>query len=223
MYKGLQECWVAVKILTGLALAFALFNAGLLERQAKISTDKVAQSIVETADSTQNTMISVSGDVKDIKEMTNATLFQAEEVLHHADELLASEGKAQSAQLKRLDITLTQLQTTLKNVDESQQKIASAVTNELDALPSVTTQLQSTMKETQNTVAAAGKAIESLKTLEDNLEPTVQHINETTGNLDKMSASLNSVIQNATKPQPWYKKLWGYVYTPIKIVSIFAK
>lgn len=202
---------------------FALICIGLFFLQLRSATKHVDAQVTTTLASVQENLTKVSGDVHDVKEMLNATLFQAEEVMHHADILVATESKAQASQLAHVNAVLTQLQATVTSLDDSQKRIADSVTTAVNTIPGVVVQLQQTLGEVQNTVAKTGQTVEALTKLETDLDPTVQHINATTGHLDSIASSLDKVVLNATKPQPWYKKMIGYLWAPIKIVSIFAK
>lgn len=218
-----NQVYQGIKITAGLGVIFVLICAGLFFLQLRGTLRNVDSNVASLTSSAQTEMKGIHQEIDDVKVMLNTTLFQAEELLHHTDVLVAQESHAQEAQLAHVNDVLTQLQTTVSSLDDSQKKIADSATKALDTLPGVTTQLQSTLAETQTTVAKTGDAIVALTKLESDLDPTVQHINETTGHLDNVSAALDQVVQRATKPQPWYKKIVGYIWVPIKLVTIFAK
>src|SRR5208337_398930 len=94
------------------AIIFALVSIGCFFLRLSYSLKSIT---VQTNDSLR----SIAKDADDLKGLAGAALFQAEEVLHHTDQVLEAERLAQAGQTKRVNKALDQLTVTLADIDRS--------------------------------------------------------------------------------------------------------
>jgi DNA repair ATPase RecN len=144
----------------------------------------------------------VTKDADDLKVMTNAAIFQAEEVLHHTDELLAVERTAQREQLTKTDKVLDQLADTLANIDR----------NTAASLQSIPPLLDQTKQTLQGTVTLQAQLEKNLK----DLEPAEREVSDIAVNLSNTTADVQHEVHKLVYPPPrkWYQK---YLLDPLKI------
>jgi chromosome segregation ATPase len=207
---------LSLKALLEVSASFALITLS-------ISALFVASQAKKTLRDIDDSVSELTRDATDLKKASNAVLEQTKQVLQHTNEVLIATSTAQTVQVKKVNLALDELNLTIKNLDANQVKITQDIHNTALTIPPVIDSTKRLLSETQNTMAQTTVAIKTLNDLEVNAIPTVKHINETTEHLNNISASLDTIVKEATKPKPWYKKMFGYVWAPIKIVAMFAK
>ena len=78
-----------------------------------------------------------------------------------------------------------------------------------DALPPVMAQTQ--------------KDLATLDLVIGDARPLLANSTATMANAEKITADLAKIADDATAPQPWYKRAWGYIWAPVKITAVFLK
>lgn len=53
--------------------------------------------------------------------------------------------------------------------------------------------------------------------------PLLAESTKAMANTAEITADLAKIVDGATKPQPWYKRAWGYVWAPVKLAAVFLK
>ena len=156
----------------------------------------------------------ITQDAQDMRQMTNAAMFQAEEVLHHSDELIVIEKEASRRQIAETDETVAQLRDTLAHIDASQANVEKSVTSALAPVAPLLDQTSSTLSEAER---LEEQMQENLKIL----EPAETHVNTITANLAATTGDLAKITANATKKKPWWKRIPSDIFTAAKIASLF--
>ena len=186
-----------MKTFLQLAGVFALLSAGLFFIQLGRDADSITASVTGSTDR-------VAKDFDDVRVMLNAAGFQAEETLHHTDEILEVERSAQKQQLAKTQQALDQLTLTLQHLDRSTA----------DALQPVGPLLQ----QTQDTLAKTGGLENQLQQNLVLMQPAIQNVNQLTANLDQTSADIEHEVHKLVYPPPrkWYQK---YLLDPAKTAA----
>lgn len=184
-----------LKALLLLCSAFFLVTAGVLCLHVATAVDQVSAS-------TQKTLAQVSKDADDLKVMTNATLYQAEETLHEVSDMARTEKMYQTKQLASVDRVLSQLSITLQHVDASQADVAASVSSTLKTVQPVMGQTQATLAQVQSTVKSMDTVIQ-----DPNIPATLAHVNGTMNNLQDTTASVNAYVKRITTPRGFVSAL----------------
>lgn len=211
-----RDIGLALKALLEISASFALITVS-------ISALFVASQAKKTLLDIDSSVSQLTRDANDIKQASSSVLKQTQQVLQHTNDVLIATSKAQTIQVEKVNVALDELNLTIKNLNDNQVKITQDIHTTALTIPPVMDQTRQLLAETQNTMSQTTVAVKSLNSLEENVLPTVIHMNGTASHLDSISASLDAVVKDATKPKPWYRKIVGYVWAPIKIVAMFAK
>ena len=150
--------------------------------------------------------------------MTNATLFQAEEVLHHTDVYIATAQQGEKHQLAQLDALIVQAQTTVQGIDASQKTVAS----DLDVTLHQTTQ---TIQDLQPLAAQLTATTKSLQDTIQLTQPILKNSNDILGHVNGISADAQTEVHNLVypPPKPWYEKVWGVTKLALRMLTIPLK
>ena len=205
----LERVLYAVKLGALGSVMFLFICLGIAILRISSDVNKISTSTQQTLAQVQASLQGIQKDVDNIQVMANATLFQAEEVLHHSDILIATENQAQKQQLARVNGVLDQLQVTVKNVDDSQKVITASATKALDTLPGVTKQLQATLVSTQANLDDLQVTVKQSQVLMKNSSDTMEHVSGITAD---MQTEVHKFVY--PPPSPWYQR---YVLGPIKL------
>jgi uncharacterized protein (DUF3084 family) len=186
-----------MKTFLQLAGVFALVSIGCFFLRLSYSLKAITVT-------TNDSLRAIAKDADDVRVMLNAAGFQAEETLHHTDEILEVERSAQKQQLAKTQQALDQLTLTLQHLDRSTA----------DALQPVGPLLQ----QTQDTLAKTGGLENQLQQNLVLMQPAIQNVNRLTANLDQTSADIEHEVHKLVYPPPrkWYQK---YLLDPAKTAA----
>lgn len=201
-----------------LSLIFCALSVGILAL-------RLADAVSTVSDQATRSLVQITKDADDLKQMTSAALFQVGDASHEVAEMAREQkgywqqsAEQTTAALKKTNQILDQLRMTIQNVDESQDAIADSATDSLKTIGLAADSLNTT-------VAKAGAAVDSMnRVIQDpNIPATLAHVNETAGHLDSMSNSLDVAVKRWTKPKPLWKSLILGGLDSASKVAILAK
>jgi paraquat-inducible protein B len=198
--KALEILHIILKIIEVVALL--ALSAFLLQMR---------QTVKQVGDQAQQTLIQIhrsskdlSKDVKDLKEMTNATLFQVGDASHEVAQAAREQRiywKKDGEQTVKILGHVDQL---ISSLNQDETKISNST---VVALTEVTTTLQTS----QATLKASTETIQQTnKILSDpNIQQTLDHVNSTMANIQHTSQSIDQAIARMTKPKSLLKSIFS--------------
>lgn len=194
-----------LKILIALSVIFCSVSVGVFFLKLTSYTKSVADSIQSTAQISQITLQQTNATMSDLRR----TVQIAGGTLNVVRDTLRDEKTSiQAVNQKTIE--------TMDNLNQLAVDLTKNLNTTAESIPPV-------MAQTQETVAQIGSAVQELQVLETQLQPTIQNINTTSANLAESSKAVNQMVQNAVKPQPWYRKAINYAVLPLKISSWFLQ
>lgn len=166
------------------------------------------------------------------------TLARVNGTLGTLDQAAAEERSNWNATSKEAAKTGAALRTLIDRVDRS---LVDGTLYHINAqtLPAIDAQVASNGDELRATMHKLGETADGLTAATGTLnaqlgDPAIAallaHSSVTAANLETVSSNaaritgdLARIADDATAPQPWYKRAWGYIWAPVKITAVFLK
>jgi len=188
-------------------IAIAIFFIVLTLFVNSISRELLSaiESVHRTAEATTAAAAELQPTIVDLRR----TILIAGGTLNLARDTLRNEQKTIRAANEKTIETMKNVDELLAGADQSQRSIAAHADATLAALDPVMIQMRADL-------AALEPVITAAKPLLDNSAATM-------ANANRISADLAKVTDDAVKPKPWYKRIAGYIWAPVKLAAIFAK
>jgi len=209
-----------------LAAVVALLAVAAFFIVLAVSVNAVSRELVGTAAAFHKTADASTVAVTDLETaivdlhrtilIAGGTLNLSRQVLRNERETIAAANAQTIATMKNIDRLVA-------GTDQSQRAIAIHAERVLSSIEPVMKQtsedlssLDPVIQQTRQDLAALEPVIAAAKPVLDNTATTM-------ANADRISKDLAQVADNAVKPRPWYKRVAGYVWAPVKLAAIFAR
>jgi hypothetical protein len=191
-----------LKIVLLVALSFMCVSISVLALQLRQSTRVIEKQSVESIQHINQLVVELQKDSKDIKEMTNATMFQISDAAH----VFADTGRKQS---KYWDELGRESVRTLENTNKVLEDLDKTTRN-LDASSGqALVDLSASLQESRRTLEAATAAINSTNNIiqDKNITNILQSMNSSMVHVDSSLANVDKAVARMTKPQSLLKAL----------------
>jgi uncharacterized protein YoxC len=204
-----------------LCLVALFFLLVQLDRSVK----QVSAQTVKTLDDVSSNTKKLAQSVEDLKQMTNAALYQIGDASHEVAETAREQkkywdatGKQTVLAMQNLNKVLIQLQVTAKDVDSSQIQIADSASKSL-------VEIQNTLQSTQKTLEASTKTVESMDRVisDPAIAQTLAHVNQTSANIQDTSKSVSELVARLSKPKGFFKSLVTLILDAGSKISTIVK
>jgi ABC-type transporter Mla subunit MlaD len=199
--------------LAAITTFFAVLTLSLHEvNRVTVQAEATLRSLSATSAAVQRTIEQLRPAVAEMKPtMTDVrrTILIASGTLNLARDTLRNEQATIRAANQQTIDTMKNVDQLVANVDQSQQQIARHADAALALIEPVMTQTRADLAALEPVVSAA--------------KPVLDNTAATMANADRISADLAKVTDDAVRPKPWYKRVAGYIWVPVKLATIFAK
>lgn len=199
--------------LAAIAAFFIVLTLSLRQvNRVTVQAETTLQSVSQTAAAAQRTIEQMQPAIADLKPTiadVRRTILIAGGTLNLARDTLRNEQASIREANEQTIATMHNVNALVAGAGESQKAIAQGVAKTLETI-------QPVMAQTQKDLATLDLAIEETR-------PLLANSTATMANTARISGDLAKIADEATKPQPWYRRAWGYLWAPIKLAAVFAK
>jgi ABC-type transporter Mla subunit MlaD len=213
---SLDKIYLIMKFTLLCSLTFCVISTGIFFLRLAANTQQVSTQAVIT-------LRSIQKDITDFKEMANSTLYQIGDVSHETADMVRLEKQYVQQESRQLIITNQKLNETLDTVQLAIRSMDQTSQKALAPLPALLKQSQATVQAMQTTLDSTSSTVDQLNIVVTKLQPAADNLSGTLKHIDSISEQLDKLVQNATKPQPWYKKILTDLWVPAKLITIFSK
>jgi ABC-type transporter Mla subunit MlaD len=210
MRPSLETAVKVVKVGMEFATCFVLVTLGMFLIQLSRTTEKVGAQAQVSLQNIDTLTKQLASDSKDIKEMTNAALFQVGDASHEVADTARMQkgywdqiGKESVKSFEHTNAILAALEETTKHVDQHTGEITVATVNALNAIPPTLEKSQEAMSAGTDSLKAATKVLS-----DPSIPQTLDHVNQTMAHVQNTSANVDKAVERMTKPQSLIKSLF---------------
>lgn len=191
--------------------AFFVFLAFSV-RHAVVRVDRAIDQISWTAAAAQSTIQQLQPAITELKPTivdTRRTIEIAGGTINLARDTMRNEQESIRQANQQTISTMRNLDELVAGAGQSQKAIAEDLAKTFETVPPV-------MAQTQTDLASLDLAITDMR-------PLLANSTATMANAARISSDLAKITDDATKQQPWYKRMWGYIWAPVKLAAVFTK